>query len=169
MVLGIVRSAIDYHDYVMDTYGDPRVKDWLLMSGPLPTILLCLTYVFVVKYLGPKLMEKRKPFELRKTLIVYNASLVALSAWMVYEALTFGWFNGYSFKCQPCDFANSPNALRMARVVWWYYFSKFIEFLDTIFFVMRKKDNQISTLHVIHHAICHLAHGQGPNSIQEVI
>jgi elongation of very long chain fatty acids protein 7 len=41
----------------------------------------------------------------------------------------------------------------MARGCWWYYFSKFTEFLDTIFFVLRKKNDHISTLHVIHHGI----------------
>ncbi|KAM9738814.1 very long chain fatty acid elongase 2 isoform 2-T2 [Dama dama] len=39
-----------------------------------------------------------------------------------------------------------------ARVLWWYYFSKLIEFLDTIFFVLRKKTSQITFLHVYHHA-----------------
>lgn len=41
----------------------------------------------------------------------------------------------------------------MARGCWWYYFSKFTEFFDTIFFVMRKRYDQVSTLHVIHHGI----------------
>lgn len=36
---------------------------------------------------------------------------------------------------------------------WWYYFSKFTEFFDTFFFVMRKRYDQVSTLHVIHHGI----------------
>lgn len=39
----------------------------------------------------------------------------------------------------------------MAATCWWYYFSKFTEFFDTLFFVLRKKTNQVSTLHVIHH------------------
>uniref|UniRef100_A0A1B6BWX1 Elongation of very long chain fatty acids protein n=2 Tax=Clastoptera arizonana TaxID=38151 RepID=A0A1B6BWX1_9HEMI len=39
----------------------------------------------------------------------------------------------------------------MVNVCWWYYFSKFTEFFDTIFFVLRKKNEQVSTLHVIHH------------------
>ena len=43
-------------------------------------------------------------------------------------------------------------ALQIAAALWWYYFSKLIEFLDTIFFVLRKKNNQISFLHVYHHA-----------------
>lgn len=41
----------------------------------------------------------------------------------------------------------------MARGCWWYYFSKFTEFFDTFFFVMRKRYDQVSTLHVIHHGI----------------
>ena len=40
----------------------------------------------------------------------------------------------------------------MASVVWWYYFSKIIELLDTVFFILRKKNNQISFLHVYHHS-----------------
>lgn len=64
---------------------DPRVKDWPLMSGPGPTLAICLTYAFVVKYLGPKLMEMRKPFQLRKTLIIYNFLQVVFSIWLFGE------------------------------------------------------------------------------------
>ncbi|KAL7292495.1 hypothetical protein TKK_0014070 [Trichogramma kaykai] len=39
----------------------------------------------------------------------------------------------------------------MVHASWWYYFSKFTEFMDTIFFVLRKKNDHVSTLHVIHH------------------
>ncbi|XP_026839819.1 elongation of very long chain fatty acids protein AAEL008004 isoform X3 [Drosophila erecta] len=39
----------------------------------------------------------------------------------------------------------------MVHACWWYYFSKFTEFMDTIFFVLRKKSSQVTTLHVIHH------------------
>ena len=42
--------------------------------------------------------------------------------------------------------------LQIASGLWWFYFSKLIEMLDTIFFVLRKKNNQISFLHVYHHA-----------------
>ena len=31
----------------------------------------------------------------------------------------------------------------MVNVVWLYFFSKFVEFLDTVFFVLRKKQNQV--------------------------
>lgn len=42
------RLVAGYHD-LMDNKSDPRVNDWLLMSSPLPTLAICLTYVFTVK------------------------------------------------------------------------------------------------------------------------
>ena len=33
----------------------------------------------------------------------------------------------------------------MLGVGWWYFFSKFVDLLDTVFFIMRKKFNQVST------------------------
>lgn len=36
---------------------------------------------------------------------------------------------------------------------WFYFFSKIIDLLDTTFFVLRKKNNQVSFLHVYHHTI----------------
>merc|ERR1712183_860717 len=45
-----------------------------------------------------------------------------------------GWGTDYSYKCQPVDYSNSPNALMFC-------------------FVARKKYNQVSLLHVVHHGI----------------
>lgn len=127
------------------------------MSGPGPTFLICITYALIVTKIGPKLMEGRKPFELKRTLIVYNAFQVLFSIWLFSEAIHAGWFTTYSFRCQPVDYSNSPHALRTAAACWWYYFSKFTEFLDTIFFVLRKKNRNISRLHVIHHGVMPLS------------
>lgn len=149
----IVRKVVDTYTDVMENHSDPRVKDWFLMSGPGPTIAIVLVYVFIVKVAGPKFMENRKPYELRKTLIIYNTFQVLFSTWLFWLALEAGWWGEYSFRCQPVDYSNSPKALFTARGCWWYYFSKFTEFFDTFFFVLRKKYNQVSRLHVIHHGI----------------
>ena len=37
-------------------YSDQRVKNWPLMSSPLPTIAICLTYILIVRKAGPYLM-----------------------------------------------------------------------------------------------------------------
>jgi hypothetical protein len=39
---------------------------------------------------------------------------------------------GFSMTCQPLDLADGPVQRRMASALWWYYFSKFIEFTDTV-------------------------------------
>jgi hypothetical protein len=98
-------------------------------------------------------MRDRKPYQLRKTLIIYNFFQVVFSAWLFYEAWDGAWGTGYSLRCEPVDYSTSPKAMRIVRGCWWYYFSKFTEFFDTFFFVMRKKYDQVSTLHVIHHGI----------------
>lgn len=41
---------------------------------------------------------------------------------------------------------------QIASALWWFYFSKCVEMMDTFFFVLKKKNNQISFLHVYHHA-----------------
>lgn len=77
--------------------------------------LTSFTHVVVVLFqvAGPRLMENRKPFELRKVLIVYNFLQVLFSTWLFYEACVTGWFNGYSLTCQPVDYSRSPTALRV--------------------------------------------------------
>ncbi|XP_011685006.1 PREDICTED: elongation of very long chain fatty acids protein AAEL008004 isoform X3 [Wasmannia auropunctata] len=149
--MSIIMQYIDrFHD-MLDKHADTRTTNWLLMSSPFPTLFICLSYVYIVKVLGPKLMENRKPVQLKNTLIVYNLFQVIFSAWLFFECLMGGWWDQYSFRCQPVDYSNSPTAIRMVHASWWYYFSKFTEFMDTIFFVLRKKNNHVSTLHVIHH------------------
>ncbi|XP_012532466.1 elongation of very long chain fatty acids protein AAEL008004 isoform X1 [Monomorium pharaonis] len=150
--MSIVMQYIDrFHD-MLDKHADRRTTNWLLMSSPFPTLFICLTYVYVVKVLGPKLMENRKPFQFKNTLVVYNLFQVIFSAWLFYEIGISGWLTGdYSLRCQPVDYSDRPEVLRMVHASWWYYFSKFTEFIDTIFFVLRKKNNHVSTLHVIHH------------------
>lgn len=149
----MVYTIIDqYHD-IMDNKSDPRVRTWPMMSSPFPTLFICLFYAYFSRVLGPAIMENRKPFTLRKILIYYNAFQTIFSAWIFYEYLMSGWATHYSYRCQPVDYSNSPVAMRMARTCWWYYISKFTEFFDTLFFILRKKFSQVSTLHVIHHGI----------------
>ncbi|GLV45909.1 uncharacterized protein CBL_11706 [Carabus blaptoides fortunei] len=127
---------------IVDTYNDvlsksdPRVENWLFMSSPFPTLLLTCMYVSFVKIIGPKLMEHRKPFQLKNVMIAYNAFQTVFSAWMFYGAGVNGWFTDYNFRCQPVDYSNSPSALGMLHIHWWFFFSKFTEFTDTTQFAI---------------------------------
>ncbi|XP_078050496.1 very long chain fatty acid elongase AAEL008004 isoform X1 [Augochlora pura] len=149
----IVADLVHGYRDLMDNKSDPRVKSWPMMSSPLPTVAICICYAYFSKVLGPRIMENRKPFTLRRILIVYNFVQTIFSTWIFYEYLMSGWAKGYSFRCQPVDYSTNAMAMRMAETCWWYYISKFTEFFDTLFFILRKKNQQVSTLHVIHHGI----------------
>ncbi|KAK0081258.1 hypothetical protein PV326_007777 [Microctonus aethiopoides] len=130
--MSIVMQYVDRFHEILDKNADARTTNWFLMQSPFPTLLLCLGYVYLVKVLGPKVMENRKPFQLRNVMIAYNLFQVIFSTWIFYESLMGGWWGHYSFRCQPVDYSDNPIAIR-------------------IFFVLRKKNNHVSTLHVIHH------------------
>ncbi|OCT57991.1 hypothetical protein XELAEV_18002737mg [Xenopus laevis] len=95
-------------------------------------------------------MKNRPAFSLRGHLIVYNLGVTLLSLYMLIELILSSWQGGYNLQCQNLYSAGEAD-VRVAKVLWWYYFSKAIEFMDTIFFVLRKKNSQITFLHVYHH------------------
>lgn len=41
--------------------------------------------------------------------------------------------------------------LQTASIIYYYFYAKLSELIDTVFFVLRKRDRQISFLHVYHH------------------
>ncbi|KAF5281629.1 hypothetical protein FQR65_LT02949 [Abscondita terminalis] len=132
---------------------DPRTEDWLLVGSPGPLITILVTYLYFCISAGPRYMKDRKPYELKNTILVYNVVQVLMSVFLVYEGVQGGWFNGYSFTCQPVDYSSNPKSLTMANAVWWYYICKITELLDTVFFVLRKKTSQVSFLHLYHHTM----------------
>lgn len=81
-----------YHD-VMENKSDERLKNWFMMSGPLPTLIVCIFYIFIVKVIGPKLMEKRQPFVLRRFMMYYNLFQVILSALIFYRVRHTQYFH----------------------------------------------------------------------------
>lgn len=143
------QSVLSAHQRIVDN-GDKRTDPWLLVYSPVPVAIIFLIYLGVV-WAGPRLMKNREPVDLKVVLIVYNFAMVGLSAYMCYEFLVTSWLSSYSLLCQPVDYSTSPLAMRMARVCWWFFFSKVIELSDTLFFILRKKNNQLSFLHVYHH------------------
>ncbi|XP_017277851.1 elongation of very long chain fatty acids protein 1a isoform X1 [Kryptolebias marmoratus] len=131
---------------------DARVKDYPLMQSPIQMTSILVAYIFFSVYVGPRMMANRKPFGLNRAMITYNLCMVSLNAYIVYEFMMSGWATTFTWRCDLIDPSTSPQALRMVRVAWLFYFSKFIELLDTVFFVLRKKQSQITFLHVFHHS-----------------
>ncbi|XP_052090732.1 elongation of very long chain fatty acids protein 4-like [Mytilus californianus] len=138
--------------------ADPRVEKWPLMQSPVPIIIVFCVYVSMV-LLCPKFVKKLPPMNLKLILVPYNFVLVALSVYMFVEFITVSLLSNYSYQCQPVDYSEDYLAVRMAKVLWWFFFSKVIELIDTLFLILRK--NQVSFLHAYHHCTMILTYWMG--------
>ncbi|XP_058931321.1 very long chain fatty acid elongase 5 [Kogia breviceps] len=148
---------MEHFDASLSTYfqallgpRDPRVKGWFLLDSYIPTLLCSILYLLIV-WLGPKYMKNRPPFSCRGILVVYNLGLTLLSLYMFCELVTGVWEGQYNFFCQGTRSGGEAD-MKIIHVLWWYYFSKLIEFMDTFFFILRKNNHQVTVLHVYHHA-----------------
>ena len=154
----IIGQAIDFVRYLSHDFwnvsGDPRVMKYPLMEGgPWPTLSLICMYLYFVKIAGPQMMKGRKPFDLRGVIFIYNILLVILNGWFFYTGCWLSRFGIESWKCQLVDYkSHDPLDLYKITIGWYFLMSKFIDFCDTIFFVLRKKDSQVTPLHVLHHS-----------------
>ncbi|XP_048256582.1 elongation of very long chain fatty acids protein 2-like [Haliotis rufescens] len=133
---------------------DPRTRHWLLVSdSPVPVWVATGLYLMMV-LVGPRIMKNRQPFSLQWLMVVYNLGLVVLSTYMFIEIIVSVVDAGYDMWCANYNQGSwaNPKEMRVAKVMWWYFFSKVIEFNDTLLMILRKKFNQITFLHVFHHA-----------------
>lgn len=67
---------------------DSRTKEWFLSGSPWPLFTLLGFYLYFCLSAGPKMMKNRKPFELKYTLLVYNAIQVYFS-WVLFYEVSF--------------------------------------------------------------------------------
>jgi len=141
------------YDHIFIGLRDQRADNMFLMSSPWPVFSLCALYYLTVRIIGPRFMKNRPEYDIKKIMLVYNISQTLLSFHIMFLAMKF-WFTGkYNWICQPVDYSDSKDGLDALHMTWLFFFSKIIDFLDSIFFILRKKWSHLSTLHVVHHAI----------------
>jgi hypothetical protein len=128
------------------------VDTWFLMGSPMPILGILTFYVSFVLKIGPKLMASRKPFNLKPLILFYNFSMILLSLYIVSMVFTEGLTSYLTFKNCNAKEISSEHKYAVQLGAWLYLISKIAELGDTIFFVLRKKNKQISFLHVYHHA-----------------
>ncbi|XP_026669186.1 elongation of very long chain fatty acids protein 1-like isoform X1 [Ceratina calcarata] len=142
---------LETYRYIMEDAADPRVANWWLMGSPFPLLGIISLYLFFVLRLGPLCMKNRKPYNLNKIMICYNIFMATTSGSVFYGLLTSGFTTRLSLGCEPHIISNDPESYRMARWMWRLLILKIIELGDTIIFILRKKYNQASFLHIYHH------------------
>ncbi|XP_033214255.1 elongation of very long chain fatty acids protein 4-like [Belonocnema kinseyi] len=141
---------------ILETYNyyyemsDPRVENWFLVGSLWPISLILFSYLYFVFQCGPRYMENRPAYKFKNFIRVYNIFQVIANAyivneiWEVYPDLTV-------LQCIPIDYSTTPGALRIVKACYYSTMLKVVDLIETGLFVLRKKNNQISFLHVYHH------------------
>ncbi|CAH2074990.1 unnamed protein product, partial [Iphiclides podalirius] len=128
---------------------DYSLGTWSLLETICALILIIGTYLVLVLKLLPAFMKNRQPYKLKGLLICYNSFQVVYSSYLV---IIYTWYvvrHGiFTTKCPRGELLKS-----VIRDIFPYFLAKQIDLLDTVFFVLRKKDNQVTFLHVYHHSI----------------
>ncbi|KAH7948319.1 elongation of very long chain fatty acids protein 4 [Rhipicephalus sanguineus] len=143
----------ELYDYVW-SLRDTRIDAWdsNITRGSF-VIPLIISYVYVAKVGGPWWMRDRKPYDVKRGILAYNAFTALANAYFLYRMLPLTLFGGgYSFLCQPIG-TDCERDMAVVSLNWWYFVVRLADFLDTMFFVARKKYTHITQLHVSHHAL----------------
>ncbi|KAF7257622.1 hypothetical protein EG68_05313 [Paragonimus skrjabini miyazakii] len=161
--------------------SDPRSDTYPLMQSWTPTALISLAYVVGVCAWRAEIKKRCKGHPKPKTdedrdninsskgstirsvsregwdtvkylIILYNAVMVFYSAYLVVASLYYVRKLHYGLGCveapDPTDRRTDP----LVFLGYMFYFSKFVEMLDTVFFLVRGRVDQVTFLHVFHHA-----------------
>ncbi|CAN7984966.1 unnamed protein product [Ixodes hexagonus] len=146
----------NFNSFNFPPMRDPRTMAWAFVGNVPFLMTLLIGYVYLVKCAGPRFMKNRKPYEGIKPLIqLYNVSMVLLNIYFVKNFLSRSYLGGgYSIICQGINFeAKDKTTTEFLELCWWYLWVRVADLLDTVFFVLRKKDSHVSFLHVAHHAL----------------
>ncbi|XP_054158442.1 elongation of very long chain fatty acids protein 1-like [Oppia nitens] len=126
----------------------------LLTDGPLPMLAFMSCYLIFVLRLGPWLMANRPGLQLRTPMLIYNILMVAFNGYFFAKFITLSHYGQAFLDFQfPSRFDTSSRAQDLAWTGYLYWLTKFVDLLDTVFFVLRKRDRQITGLHLYHHTI----------------
>ena len=108
-------------------------------------------YLVGVVFLGRRFFDAREPMKIDGFMTAYNAYQTLFNVWAVVGILAEVYrrslpFAGTVYKAGPAE-------ERLGFLIYAHYQNKFLELLDTVFMVVRKKRDQVSFLHVWHHTI----------------
>lgn len=135
--------------------ADSRTVHLPLVTENIVTVLVIMScYLVFCTLLGPRLMQNRAPLKLKRPLLAYNTIMVFFNIYFFIYVLSLKRFYRDFFSWQfPDPGDRRPETLAVINTLWLYWITKFFDLFDTIAFVLRKKDKQISALHLYHHTM----------------
>lgn len=92
-------------------------------------------------------MKHRRPFQLRTFLAIYNIFQVLSCLYFLVNIFHTGFEWKFLWQCHMPGYEN----LAHVKLLYFSYILKGIELIETVCFVLRKKFQQMSFLHIYHH------------------
>ncbi|XP_025204863.1 elongation of very long chain fatty acids protein 7-like [Melanaphis sacchari] len=152
--MSVLFSGIQKVTEWVEQNTDPDVKDLWFMGSIWPITIVVILYLYFVLKFGPEFMKYRNPYNIDRIVMIYDAVQVLYSFYLVKEAFRMVWLrDDYRFYCIEKSKDDPELAKQQVFTVYMFLMSKLLDLLDTIFFVLRKKQNQITFLHVYHHTL----------------
>ncbi|XP_037953049.1 elongation of very long chain fatty acids protein F-like isoform X2 [Teleopsis dalmanni] len=137
-----------------ERYAVKTTTNLPIVSSPVQVIVLTVAYIIFVLKIGPYLMRNREPFNVKLLMQVYNVFQVFINLYMGFMASRLLWVPDHH---NPGCITSLPNIHRLkpleSHLNYLYCFIKITDYMDTIFFVLRKSFKQITFLHVYHHVL----------------
>ena len=144
---------VDFWKETGDDYATNMNLPLVSNEGPWKVLGIIAVYLMFVKSWGPKFMKNREPFDLKKILLVHDVIHVSGNLLI---ALVAGYYSRWTIDCWDCRRTGDPDLPHhkyLVQMEYLYFLFKFVDLFDTVFFILRKKFNQASFLHVFHHGL----------------
>ncbi|XP_004933775.2 elongation of very long chain fatty acids protein 4 isoform X1 [Bombyx mori] len=137
----ILEDLVNYQN------GNRVIQTWSLSETIFGLAIVLSVYLALVVKILPSFMKQREPYKLKSLLLFYNCFQVAFSAYLVF--IYSRYILSYGVITKRCPKGEDLQAV--IKEIYPYFIAKHLDLLDTVFFVLRKKDNQVTFLHLYHH------------------
>ncbi|XP_034824496.1 very long chain fatty acid elongase 7-like [Maniola hyperantus] len=143
--------ASKYDDPFAENCKENRglLNTWTFEETSVGLGTVIVLYLILVLKILPNFMKDRKPYQLKTPLLFYNVFQVAFSSYAVFLYTRYVIRHGVIITRCP----RGEDLKEVISEITPYFIAKHIDLLDTVFFVLRKKDNQVTFLHVFHHTL----------------
>lgn len=139
------------YNYYWHELADPRTNNLPFVGSPVLIPIILISYLYFVMKCGPQYMKDRKPYDLKTFVKCYNIFQIISNAYIVIRFLSLGLVTKLSVICSLPDYSYDPVPLQISFLFWLTMLLKLVDLIETAVFVLRKKDKQISFLHLYHH------------------
>ncbi|XP_053955799.1 elongation of very long chain fatty acids protein F-like [Anastrepha ludens] len=152
IMVDIIRNIYDFLTSPAKTYEGYK---YLPFHGALwPMIAINVSFALFAFRIGPWLMRTRKPFNLKRVIMIYNIFQIIFNAAMVFmSSYLITWYLELPKGLGCIEQISYDHPVKSFEIFcgFLYLSNKVLDYLETIFFVLRKSYKQISILHVYHH------------------